>query len=122
MIGIICFFYFRSYKGFLNYTKEEIIRFFILSLPIVFAGSFYPFVIDHFGYYVPSIHWLREFGLTKGLANIELIYAQMSVWHIFQAGLSNFSDVFLRINVIFLVVFLLYILEKIEYPFLVIIL
>lgn len=112
VIGIICFFYFRSYKGFLNYTKEEIIRFFILSLPIVFAGSFYPFVIDHFGYYVPSIHWLREFGLTKGLANIELIYAQMSVWHIFQAGLSNFSDVFLRINVIFLLVFLLYILEK----------
>jgi hypothetical protein len=75
VIGIICFFYFRSYKGFLNYTKEEIIRFFILSLPIVFAGSFYPFVIDHFGYYVPSIHWLREFGLTKGLANIEFIYA-----------------------------------------------
>ena len=46
VIGIICFFYFRSYKGFLNYTKEEIIRFFILSLPIVFAGSFYPFILD----------------------------------------------------------------------------
>lgn len=112
LIGGLSFLYFRSYKDFLNYRKEEIVKFSIPSLIIIFAGTYYPFIIDHFGYYVPSIHWLREFGLTKGLANIELIYAQMSVWHIFQAGLSNFSDVFLRINVIFLVVFLLYILEK----------
>ena len=111
-IGVISFFYFKSYKDFLKYKNEEMIKFLVLSLPIVFAGSYYPFIIDHFGYYVPSIHWLREFGLTKGLANIELIYSQMSVWHIFQAGFSNFSDVFLRINVIFLLVFLLYILEK----------
>ena len=112
LIGGLSFLYFRSCKDFLNYRKEEIVKFSILSLIIIFAGTYYPFIIDHFGYYVPSIHWLREFGLTKGLANIEFIYAQMSVWHIFQAGFSNFSDVFLRINVIFLLVFLLYILEK----------
>ena len=112
LIGGLSFLYFRSYKDFLNYRKEEIVKFSIPSLIIIFAGTYYPFIIDHFGYYVPSIHWLREFGLTKGLANIELIYAQMSVWHIFQAGLSNFSDVFLRINVVFLVIYLFYIFEK----------
>ncbi len=36
----------------------------------------------------------------------------MSVWHIFQAGFSHFSDVFLRINVVFLIAFFIYIFEK----------
>ncbi len=112
LIGVLSFLYFRSYKDFLNYRKEEIVKFSIPSLIIIFAGTYYPFIIDHFGYYVPSIHWLREFGLTKGLANLNLIYAQMSVWHIFQAGFSNISDVFLRINVVFLVIYLFYIFEK----------
>jgi hypothetical protein len=36
----------------------------------------------------------------------------MSVWHIFQAGFSNFSDPFLRINAIILLIYALYIIEK----------
>jgi hypothetical protein len=83
-----------------------------LTLIIIISGSYYPFILDHFGYYVPSINWLSEFGLSKGLANLNLIYAQMSVWHIFQAGFSNVSDVFLRINVVFLIAFFIYIFEK----------
>ena len=112
-IGILAFFYFKSYQNFTSFTKNEIFKLSVLIFIIAFAGSYYPFILDHFGYYVPSVNWLHEFGLTKGLANLNLIYAQMSVWHIFQAGFSNISDVFLRINVVFLVIYLFYIFEKI---------
>jgi hypothetical protein len=111
-IGILAFFYFKSYQNFTSFTKNEIFKILLLTIIVAFAGSYYPFILDHFGYYVPSVNWLHEFGLTKGLANLNLIYAQMSVWHIFQAGFSNILDVFLRINVVFLVIYLFYIFEK----------
>ena len=111
-IGILAFFYFKSYQNFTSFTKNEIFKILLLTIIVAFVGSYYPFILDHFGYYVPSVNWLHEFGLTKGLANLNLIYAQMSVWHIFQAGFSNISDVFLRINVVFLVIYLFYIFEK----------
>ncbi len=49
LIGGLSFLYFRSYKDFLNYRKEEIVKFSIPSLIIIFAGTYYPFIIDHFG-------------------------------------------------------------------------
>jgi hypothetical protein len=112
VIGFLAFFYFKTYKDFLKFSKTEILKLCFLTLIIIISGSYYPFILDHFGYYVPSINWLSEFGLSKGLANLNLIYAQMSVWHIFQAGFSHFSDVFLRINVVFLIAFFIYIFEK----------
>nr|WP_228458371.1 hypothetical protein [Chryseobacterium hagamense] len=68
--------------------------------------------MDHFGYYVPTVKWLREFGLVKGISNLDLTLGQMSLWHIFQAGFSNFSDPYLRINSILLVVYTLYMIEN----------
>ena len=112
VIGILAFFYFKSYKNFSKFNKSEILKLSFLTLIIVISGSYYPFILDHFGYYVPSVNWLSEFGLTKGLANLNLINAQMSVWHILQAGFSHFSDVYLRINVVFLLTFFIYIFEK----------
>ncbi len=112
IIGFLGFFYFKTYKDFLKFSKTEIFKLCFLTLIIIISGSYYPFILDHFGYYVPSINWLSEFGLSKGLANLNLIYAQMPVWHIFQAGFSHFSDVFLRINVVFLIAFFIYIFEK----------
>ena len=82
-IGILAFFYFKSYQNFTSFTKNEIFKLLSFTILVAFAGSYYPFILDHFGYYVPSVNWLHEFGLTKGLANLNLIYAQMSVWHIF---------------------------------------
>lgn len=112
VIGFFSFIYFKTYKYFSEFSKNETLKLSFLILIIIFAASYYPFILDHFGYYVPSINWLKEFGLTKGLANLDLIYAQMSVWHIFQAGFSNFADGFLRINAIFLIAFIIYIFEK----------
>lgn len=112
IIGFLAFFYFKTYRSFNDFSKNEVFKLSFLLIIVIFSGSYYPFILDHFGYYVPSINWLSEFGLTKGLANLNLIYAQMSVWHIFQAGFSNVSDVFLRINVVFLIAFFIYIFEK----------
>lgn len=83
-----------------------------ITLIISFCGSFYPYILDHFGYYVPTIKWLTEFGLVRGISNVDLTLGQMSVWHIFQSGFSNFSDPFLRMNSVLLIVYALYITEN----------
>lgn len=111
-LGFLAFFYFRTYKYLFQFNKNEILKLSFLVLIVMFSGSYFPFVLDHFGYYVPSINWISEYGLSKGLANFNLIYAQMSVWHILQAGFSHFSDVFLRINVVFLIAYFIYVFEK----------
>lgn len=112
IFGWFSFFYFKDYKNLLEIFKIKKTAFLIFSFVTLFAGSFYPFILDHFGYYVPTIHWIKEFGLTKGISNLDLILGQMSIWHILQAGFSSFADVFLRINTVFLVGYLIYIFEK----------
>lgn len=111
-IGLFFFFKDRLYLEFYQFTKKDTLLIIATSLIILFSGSYYPYILDHFGYYVPSIKWLSEYGLIKGISNLDLTLGQMSVWHIFQAGFSNFSDQFLRINVIILIVYVLYIVEK----------
>ena len=111
-IGWGLFLYHQSYKDFKNFSKKDKLILGILTLMTALAGSGFPFILDHFGYYVPSIKWLSEFGLVKGISNLNWILGQMSPWHIFQAGFSHFSDPFLRLNSLLLVIFFLYILEQ----------
>jgi hypothetical protein len=81
-------------------------------LLVLFSSSFFPFILDYFGYYLPSVMWISQFGLVKGIANLDLTLGQMSFWHILQAGFSHISDLYLRINSWFLIIFILYIFEK----------
>ncbi|UMQ43975.1 hypothetical protein MKS83_09765 [Chryseobacterium sp. Y16C] len=111
ILGWIYFIKDKLYKEF-TLSKKDSLLISVISLIIIFCGSFYPFILDHFGYYVPTIKWLREVGLIKGISNLDLTLGQMSVWHIFQAGFSNFSDPFLRINSILLIVYSLYTIER----------
>lgn len=87
-------------------------QFLILSTPVVFTASFYPYIVDHFGYYVPTIKWLNEFGIVKGIANLSFILGQQSPWHILQAGLDNSLDPFLKLNAYFLLFYIIYYLEN----------
>jgi hypothetical protein len=112
IMGLFFFFYFKNYKEFWIFITENKWLFSIISIIIIFFGSFYPFILDHFGYYLPTIKWISEIGLVQGISNLDLLLGQMSVWHILQAGFSNFTDPFLRINVLILIVYLIYILEK----------
>jgi len=112
LLGLFYFFKDKLYQEFPLFSKKDYIVLSIILPIILFCGSFYPYMIDHFGYYVPSIKWLTEYGMIKGISNLNLVIGQMSIWHIFQAGFSNLSNPFLRINTILLIIYTLYIIEK----------
>lgn len=112
LLGLIYFFKEKLYLQLYQLSKLNSVLLAVSLLVISFCSSFYPYILDHFGYYFPSIQWLREYGLVKGISNLDLVLGQMSVWHIFQAGFSNFTDPFLRINAALLVIYLIYIIEK----------
>ncbi|SFJ08410.1 hypothetical protein SAMN05421638_2077 [Kaistella treverensis] len=112
IIGIFFFFYLKNYLLFWRFFSKNAIPFLVISCITIFFGSYYPFILDHFGYYVPSIKWLSEVGLVKGISNLDLMLGQMSLWHVFQAGFSHFADPFLRINVLVLIIYTVYIFEK----------
>ena len=113
--GFLAFFYNKIYKDFYLLFKKKFILFSGVVLIITFFGAFSPYILDHYGYYLPTVMWLSEFGLVKGIANLDLILGQMSVWHILQAGFSNFSDVFLRLNSVLLIIYTVYIFERKEW-------
>ncbi|MEC5157808.1 LIC_10190 family membrane protein [Chryseobacterium sp. MP_3.2] len=111
-IGILSFFYFKVFDDFWAFFATQNRAFLLIAVLIVIAGSYFPFILDHFGYYVPTIKWISEVGLVQGISNLDLLLGQMSFWHIFQAGFSHFADPFLRINVLVLIIFQIYIFEK----------
>lgn len=110
--GIFFFGKEKIYKNFWTFLKNSGLVFYSAIFFILFAASFAPFILDYFGYYKPTIQWISEYGLVKGISNLDLTLGQMSVWHIFQAGFSGFSDTSLRINAILLIVYLIYIFEN----------
>ncbi|WP_312993207.1 LIC_10190 family membrane protein [Chryseobacterium flavum] len=112
ILGVSFFVKDKLFTEFRQFSTGEILLLTFVSFIILWAGSYAPYILDHFGYYVPTIKWLTEYGLIKGISNLDLTLGQMSVWHIFQAGFSNFSDPFLRINTILLIIYALYIVEK----------
>lgn len=111
-LGLFFFTKEKIYTQFFDFIKNSGVFFALACFVCIFAASFYPFILDHFGYYVPTIHWISEFGLIKGISNLDLTVGQMSGWHILQAGFSHFSDSFLRLNLILLIAYLIYIFEN----------
>lgn len=112
LLGMLYFFKEKLYQEYYRFSKKDFWLMTCISGIILFTGAYYPYILDHFGYYVPTIKWLTEYGLIKGISNLDLTLGQMSVWHIFQAGFSSFSDPFLRINSILLVIYALYSIER----------
>lgn len=112
IIGLMGFFYYKIYTQFWSFLRESPPAIFVILLFTIFFGSYYPFILDHFGYYVPTVKWLSEFGLVKGISNLDPTLGQMSAWHVLQAGFSNFSDPFLRLNTVLLIIYSIYIFEK----------
>ncbi len=112
IVGIISFIYFKAYQKFFIFFKRQSKFFYFCLLVILLVGSCYPFILDHFGYYVPTIKWTQEYGLVKGISNLDMLLGQYSPWHILQTGFSNFIDPYLRLNTFLLIVFLVYIFES----------
>lgn len=111
-IGLSYFVKEKSYHKLFTFFKNAGWAFFASAIICVACASFYPFILDHFGYYIPTIRWLSEFGMIKGISNLDLTLGQMSAWHIFQTGFSHFSDPFLRINLLVAITYLIYIFEN----------
>lgn len=112
LLGLFFFFKNGLYQNFYQFSKKDFTLMSAATLIIILTGSYYPYILDHFGYYIPTLQWLTEYGLVKGISNVDLTLGQMSVWHIFQAGFSNFSDPFLRINAVLLIIYTIYIIER----------
>lgn len=111
-VGLIAFFHYRSYVKFWDFFSDKGLSFSVIALISIFFAAGYPFILDHFGYFVPTVKWVAEFGLVRGISNLDLLLGQMSVWHILQAGFSHFSDPFLRINLLMIITYLIYVYEN----------
>ncbi len=85
--------------------------FYLSVLVALFFISFAPYILDHFGYYVPTLKVLNAVGIQKGVANIELVLGQQSLWHFLQASIDDGVDVYLRLNGFLLIWFLMYVWE-----------
>ena len=100
--------YYFSFKKY-YYLKKSFL--FCLAL-LLFASSFSPFILDHYGYYIPTITVLDTNGLVKGIANLQMVLGQNSIWHILQAFTNNTFDVYSSLNVFLLFVFILFVYEN----------
>ena len=78
LLGISLFIYQRKYRALGSFLREHYRIFVPVLFIILFFGAFYPFILDHFGYYVSSIKWIREVGMSRGISNLDLLLGQMS--------------------------------------------
>jgi hypothetical protein len=108
-------FFLKKFRPYFVQIPTNILKsipFWIFSLIILLAGSYFPFRPDHFWYYIPTLNWLNQYGLIIGVANIDWVLGQMSFLHIIQAGLDNSLDPFQRINIFISILFLVYLFER----------
>ena len=111
-------FFSKKLRTYMRGFPREILRsvwFWIFCTVIILVGTYYPFRPDHFYYYEPTLSWLNQYGLIIGVADIEWVLGQMSVFHIMQAGLDQTIDPFQRFAVFIAVLFLIYIFERKAY-------
>lgn len=68
-----------------------------LTIAAALKSAQLPTIVDNESYYVQTIKWLNEYGFVKGLGNLHPFLAQMSPWHVLQAGI-NLDFITNRIN------------------------
>lgn len=86
-------------------------NFLLFSGLVLVFSSFCPVLLDHYGYYIPTINWLKTSGIPLGIANLEWNLGQMSPLHILSAGLSNFSAPDFSVNFLITLIYVLYTVE-----------
>ena len=83
-----------------------------LALMVILAGSYYNFRSDHFGYYVPTLKWLNQYGIIIGIGNIDWSLGQVSFMHIMQAGIDQTIDPYGRFSIFIIILYLVYVFER----------
>lgn len=106
-IGVVLAIYNRFWKY--SWPKQKV--FYLLCLICCFVGSMNAYIFDTFSYYFPTIKWLDDYGLVKGLANFDFNLGQTSFWHIIQASFNQTIDQYYKINVLITIIFILFLFE-----------
>ena len=81
---------FKDSRNFFIYAFQKINRgtllFGLVGLFIIgWFSVIPPIFIDHDSYYLPTIKWISEYGIVKGVGNLEPRLAYVSSWHAFEA-------------------------------------
>ncbi|WP_299889650.1 hypothetical protein [uncultured Lacinutrix sp.] len=100
--------YYFSFKKY-YYQKRSFLLYLVILL---FAASFSPFILDHYGYYIPTITVLDSKGIVTGIENLQMVLGQNSLWHILQAFTNNTFDTYLNLNVFLLFTYVLFVYES----------
>jgi hypothetical protein len=81
-------------------NKFEIILLILLIIPVLYQSAQATKINDNGGYYQPTIAWMEQYGLIKGLANIYPALGLFSAWHsltalfdLNQAGFGSFHQI-----------------------------
>lgn len=106
--GLFLSIYFKFWKIKFKISKSFIRLVLITSL----MGSMDSFLYDTYSYYLPTIKFIDDYGLLKGIANFDFNLGQTSLWHIIQASTNNTFDFSYKINTFLVVIFLIYIYEN----------
>ncbi len=85
---------------FKQFSKIEILVLIALIIPILYQSAQATKINDNGGYYQPTIAWMEQFGLVKGLANIYPALGLFSSWHsltalfdLNQLGLGSYHQI-----------------------------
>ncbi len=99
--------YYKQFASLPIYIKFSTVAILLLS---GIKSAQVPTIIDNETYYIQTIKWINEYGFVKGLGNLHPFLAQMSPWHVLQAGLNlNFiTDNLNDSNGFLLVIFCLF--------------
>ncbi len=87
-------------SAFKQFSKSEILLLLAIILPIIYQSAQATKINDNGGYYQPTIAWMEQFGLVKGLANIYPALGLFSSWHsltalfdLNQSGLGSYHQI-----------------------------
>jgi hypothetical protein len=73
IISIVPYFFKKLRGNFIRLPKEIVksVWFWVFVGMTLLAGCYFPFVPDHFGYYIPTLNWLNKYGLLPGTATVD---------------------------------------------------
>ncbi|WP_394369283.1 LIC_10190 family membrane protein [Faecalibacter bovis] len=108
LAGIILAIYYKFWKVEFKFNYSFIIPAVITCL----IASMDSFIYDTYSYYLPTIRFLDDFGLLKGLGNFDFNLGQTSLWHIIQASTNNTIDLSYKLNAYLIIIYLIYIYEN----------
>jgi hypothetical protein len=103
-------FSYHKISQWLESNSKHPFLFLLLFILFLLLSALPPLLDSNESYYIQTIKWAGEYGLTKGLVNLHPYLGQFSTWHILQAGFNPGVLIFNDINGLLLLLYLSYLL------------